>query len=83
MTNRSQDRTDIANLLAQLRNEAEHFPLDKRQIALEHVQELENHAAANTLHTERAKSRLKALEVFEPFVPILERIAESLSSVGM
>jgi len=81
MTNPS--RKDLAGLVSQLRPEAERLPPDEREVALQHVQEVEQHAEANTLHTVRAKSVLKALEIFEPFVPILARIANALASVGM
>lgn len=74
---------DVASLLSQLRSEAERFSGDAREVALELIQALEQHADAETLHTVRAKSSLKALEVFEPLVPILGRLATMLSNVGM
>jgi hypothetical protein len=74
--------SELASVIAQLREQASTLPAPERDVALEHVQALEEHASAETMNLVRMKSHLKGLEVFAPLVPYVASVLNSLSNVG-
>ena len=74
--------SDLASVIAQLREQAHTLPEGERDVALEHVRALEEHASAETVNLARMKPHLKGLEVFAPLVPYVASVVDALSNVG-
>jgi hypothetical protein len=73
---------DLVALVTELREHASALPDGEREVALEHVEKLHSEASSGSANELRMKVWLAGLRLFPSLLPILERVAESLSSIG-
>jgi hypothetical protein len=73
---------DLRGALAELRARAEKLPDEHRDAALEHVDQLDEHARSHPPDTLRMRVLLKGLEAFGDLVPYISAAANALSNVG-
>jgi hypothetical protein len=74
---------DLSSLLAQLREHASVLPERDREVALEHVVRLQHAASSEKPDTVRMKVWLKGLEAFAPLIPVVGRVLDALSDIGV
>jgi hypothetical protein len=74
---------DLSSLLTQLHNHASELPERDREVALEHVVRLQRAASSENPDTIRMKVWLKGLEAFAPLIPVVGRVLDALSDIGV
>jgi hypothetical protein len=74
---------DLSSLLTQLHEHASVLPERDREVALEHVVRLQHAASSENPDTVRMKVWLKGLEAFGPLIPVVGRVLDALSDIGV
>lgn len=74
---------NLSSLLTQLHEHASELPERDREVALEHVLRLQHAASSENPDTIRMKVWLKGLEAFAPLIPVVGRVLDALSDIGV